>query len=95
MSAIESTEATKKEKKSKKRSRDEIAAEESVPPIAADSTQVPAAKTKRSKKDKSERAEEREIAVEELCPVAKPLAERKLAKKVLRTVKKGKDSHYY
>ena len=61
------------------------AGDESVANIT--STDEP--KKKKSKKDKSSGPSEEELIALELCPIAHPLANAKMAKKVLKCVKKG------
>jgi hypothetical protein len=48
--------------------------------------------TKKSKKEKKERQDEVVVPVDELSPIAHPLAQRKLLKKLNKTVKKGMGS---
>lgn len=65
----------------------------SVDGAEGDESAVVKKKSKKSKKDKSEKEgkdkDDKEIPAEALCPIAHPLAGKKLSKKVLKTVKKG------
>ncbi|KAH8919643.1 L30e-like protein [Atractiella rhizophila] len=54
----------------------------------------PAKKKRKKEKVKDADGEEKEVDVESLCPIARPLAQKKMCKKVLRTVKKAAKSHH-
>lgn len=54
-----------------------------------DSTTQSPKKSKKDKKDKEKDKDEVTIPLEDLSPIAKPLAQKKLVKKLHKTIKKG------
>lgn len=90
--------------KSSKRTLDQATASDAAAPAAmeVDSAAPPAvaSPTKKSKKDKKDKSgaagaaegDDKEVGLEQLAEIAKPLAVKKTGKHVLRLVKKGESS---
>jgi len=80
----------KKEKKRKEKKEATALADE--PSVAAEDVNMEegeSGKVKKSKKDKKEKKDEVTVPLEELSPIAQPLAQKKLLKNLHRTIKRG------